>query len=256
MPEYSGNAIYDYIAANSLDYFYCIENRWILVYGNAQSIPKILVFASKVEDINSNFAPDEQTDINKANNIANYLNLPFICVRFMVNSMVVSVWQSSTKSWSRLSYDQLRDMYEQYGVVQPGTAKKAVNQYVSSPYHDWQRQNLGRITVSDFDLIKYRNNQVQQIIELKRSKLAIDQWKPFSADYPNFALLINTILGSGRKIPFTLFYNVMQDGAIGNRKEDISRIKVFDFEIPDRQIDIRNIRYNERGVFTPKSLLD
>lgn len=256
MPEYRGNAIYDYIAANNYDYFFCAENHWILVYGNAESIPKIIVFASKADDIWMPFSDAEKTAVNKSFGIAKYLRLPFICVRFMANSGVVLVWQPGAKSWVGMSYEQLRDLYEKYGAVQPGTAKKPVNQYVSSPYHDWQRQNLGRITVSDFDLIKYRNNRVEQIIELKRSRRSVAEWVPYTDDYPNFALLINTIVGSGKNIPFTLFYNFMKDGEIGNRAEDISKIKVFDFVIPNTTISRQQIRHNLRGIYTPQALFD
>ncbi len=256
MPEYRGNAIYDYIVENDLDYYFCVENRWILIYGNVESIPKILVFASRVNDINATVQNSEKADVNKAYNIANYLHLPFVCVRFMLNSREVMVWESGGKRWNRLTYDQLRDLYEEYGVVQPGTARKPVNQYVSSPYHNWQRQNLGQITVSDFDLLKYRNNQIEEIIELKRSKKNIRYWHPYTDDFPNFALLINVIVGSGRKIPFTLYYNVMEDGPAGHREEDISRIKVFDFIIPDRQINCSQIRCNYRCISTLEVLLD
>ena len=256
MLEYRENAVYDYIANNNLDYFYCVENNWILVYGNAQSIPKILAFVSKVDDINSKLSPEEQASFDKSKNIAGYFNLPFICVRYMVNSMMVSVWQSRTESWRRLSYDQLRDLYEEYGVGQPGTVRKAVNQYVSSTYHDWQRNNLGSITVSDLDLIKCRNNHVEQIIELKRSKKSLAGWMPYAEDYSNFALLINTIVASRKNISFTIFYNLMKDGQIGYREEDISKIKVFDFSIPDSFVNCQQINFAERGIFSLAELLN
>jgi len=38
---------------------------------------------------------------------------------------------------------------------------------------------------------------------------------PYSNDFPNFALLINTIVGSEREIPFRLYYNVMKAGEAG-----------------------------------------
>lgn len=164
--EYTGNAIYDYVYEEDLDYYFSAEHTWMLVYGNAASVPKILVFANKVSDINDDCTAEELNESNKALSIARYLNLPFIFVRFMVNSEVVSVWEESVRQWRMLEYDQLRDIYERYGVVQPGTARKRVNQYTSSPYHDWQRSNMGRITVSDFDLIKYVDGEVKEIVEL------------------------------------------------------------------------------------------
>ena len=255
MPEYNGNAIYDYVIDNGLDYFFCVENEWILLYGNTQSIPRLVVYVSKVNDINSSLSAEETTSIDKSYSLASNLNLPFVCVRFMVNSDMVLVRQLGA-AWKSMTYDQLRDLYEQYGVVSPGTPKKRVNQYVSSPYHDWQRENLGSITVSDFDLVKYRNGIVEEIIELKRSKVGLQRWQPYSCDYKNFALLINAIISSSKKIPFTLYYNLMRDGTAGSRTEDISQIEVFDFVVPDKLINSRQVRYNCRGIYTLPKLLN
>lgn len=253
--EYTGNAIYDYVYEEDLDYYFSAEHTWMLVYGNAASVPKILVFANKVADINDDCTAEELNESNKALSIARYLNLPFIFVRFMVNSEVVSVWEESVGQWRMLEYDQLRDIYERYGVVQPGTARKRVNQYTSSPYHDWQRSNLGRITVSDFDLIKYVDGEVKEIVELKRSKIPLDTWTPYTNDFPNFALLINTIVGSGKRIPFTLYYNLMRAGQKGMRVEDTSRIKVFDFVIPNTMISSNQVQYRFRKYSTLEELL-
>lgn len=253
--EYTGNAIYDYVYEEDLDYYFSAEHIWMLVYGNAASVPKILVFANKVSDINDDCTAEELNESNKALSIARYLNLPFIFVRFMVNSEVVSVWEESVRQWRMLEYDQLRDIYERYGVVQPGTARKRVNQYTSSPYHDWQRSNMGRITVSDFDLIKYVDGEVKEIVELKRSKIPLDTWTPYTNDFPNFALLINTIVGSGKRIPFTLYYNLMRAGQKGMRVEDTSRIKVFDFVIPNTMISSNQVQYRFRKYSTLEELL-
>lgn len=254
MCEYNGNAIYDYVVQKKLNFYFSVKDNWMLVYGNSDSIPKIFVFACKVENINISPA-EERNNANMAASIANYLRLPFLYVRFASNSNMVSIWESKSQCWNTVSYDELRDIYEEYGVVRPGTAKKAVNQYVSSPYHDWQRQNLGRITVSDFDLLKYRNNQIEEVIELKRSKIDINKWNPYTDDFPNFALIINTIINSGVKIPFTLYYNKMAEGTKGERVEDISKIKVFEFVIPDRMINSNQINYKFCGIFTPDELL-
>ena len=253
--EYTGNAIYDYVYEEDLDYYFSAEHTWMLVYGNAASVPKILVFANKVADINDDCTAEELNESNKALSIARYLNLPFIFVRFMVNSEVVSVWEESVGQWRMLGYDQLRDIYERYGVVQPGTARKCVNQYTSSPYHDWQRSNLGRITVSDFDLIKYVDGEVKEIVELKRSKIPLDTWTPYTNDFPNFALLINTIVGSGKRIPFTLYYNLMRAGQKVMRVEDTSRIKVFDFVIPNTMVSSNQVQYRFRKYSTLEELL-
>lgn len=257
MTEYKGNAIYDYIVRENLDrYYFSAEDVWMLVYGNAQSIPKILVLALKAENIQSGLSNKEKKAASVAIHAADTFGLPFICVRFMVNSDQVMVWETKNKPQKLLSYDELRDLYETYGVVQPGTARKPVNQYLSSPYHDWQRNNLGWITVSDFDLLRYgKKGGIKEVIELKRSKYELNRWTPFSSDFPNFALLINTIIGSGKDIPFRLYYNVMKDGPKGKREEDISQIKVFSFDIPERMIGSGDLTYRCCGIYTLKDLL-
>lgn len=237
----------------------------MLVYGNAFSIPKILVFVSKVVDIYHGVCENtELEDANKAFSIARYLNLPFLFVRFMVNSDKVAVWEANFGQWRILTYDELRNIFEKYGVVQPGTAGKRVNQYTSSSYHDWQRNQLGRITVSDFDLIKFTNQEVKEIVELKRSKISLNSWSPYEADYPNFALLINTIVGSKKQIPFFLYYNVMRAGERGMREEDISQLKVFEFITPGcpewtecdgRMISCKEVRYKFKGFYRPEEIL-
>lgn len=81
----------------------------MLVYGNAFSIPKILVFVSKVVDIYHGVCENtELEDANKAFSIARYLNLPFLFVRFMVNSDKVAVWEANFGQWRILTYDELR----------------------------------------------------------------------------------------------------------------------------------------------------
>lgn len=253
--EYTGNAIYDYVYEKKLDYYYSAEHTWMLVYGNASSIPKVLVYVSKVANIKSPCSDEEMAEVKKVLSIARYLKLPFISVRFMEKSEVIDVWEESVKKWQTMAYDQLRDVYERYGVVQPGTARKCVNQYTSSSYHDWQRDNLGGITVSDFDLVRYEDGKVKEIIELKRSKVPLNVWNPYRNDYPNFALLINTIVGSGKRIPFTLYYNLMSAGQKGMRKENISQIKVFDFIIPKNMISFNQVQYSFRGCYKLEQLL-
>jgi hypothetical protein len=254
--EYTGNAIYNYIYDENLDYYYSAEPTWMLVYGDASSIPKIMVFVSEVDSINNNCSDVEINKANKAFSIARYLRLPFIFVRFMVNSGVVGVLEENDGQWRTLTYDQLGDIYAEYDVVQPGTAGKRVNQYISSSYHAWQRNSLGGITVSDFDLIKFIDDEVKEIVELKRSKKSLNDWEPYHNDYPNFALLINTIIGSGKNIPFTLYYNLMKDGQKGMREEDISSIKVFDFIIPNNVISCNQVCYSFRGYYRLDQLLN
>lgn len=254
--EYTGNAIYEYIYNENLDYYFSAKDNWLLVYGNMYNIPKILVFVSKVTNINNDYSEEEKEKVNKSFSIARFLKLPFIFVRFMVDNKIVRIWEGQVGQWQDVTYNQLRNIYEKYGVVQSGIVQKSVNQYTSSSYHEWQRNHLGKITVSDFDLIKNNNGKVQEIIELKRSKVPLNIWKPYENDYSNFALLINTIVGSKEKIYFTLYYNLLKAGQKGMRLEDTSQIKVFDFNIPNYMISSNQVNYQFRGYYKLNQLLN
>ena len=253
--EYTGNAIYDYINRNQLDYYYSARNMWLLLYGTAESIPKILVMASKVGNIRGPLTEKETEDFPKALLIADNLKLPLIYVRFSINSNEVLMCESTRRKWYKLTYDQLEKVYAQYGIKEEGNVKKEVNQYVSSPYHRWQREKLGSVIATDLDLLKCEDGKIKEMIELKRSREKIYEWMPYPKDFSNFALIINAISGSGKKIPFRLYYNELKPGPKGKRKEDISKIKVFEFEIPDGYITSRQVRYQPQGFYKLEQLL-
>jgi hypothetical protein len=254
--NYSGNKIYEYINENGLhDYFYLAGSHWMLIYGNKDGIPKVFAYVNMVDTLDSRPSADEKSIMRTCSNIAEQLSLPFIWIRYANNSNIVQFYHDEENRIFNLSYDQLRECFESYGVVESGTPKKAVNQYTSSRYHDWQRSNLGRITVTDIDLVKFSGSQIESIIELKRSKYPLDRWTPYSNDYPNFALTINTIVLSGKRIPFYLFYNVLRDGIAGRRIEDLSSIKFFEFVIPNCVIDCSDVQYNYKGITTLTQLL-
>ncbi len=254
--EYNGNAIYDYISANNLsDYFYLVGDKWLLIYGDKTGIPKLLAFVSKVDDINQPISPEEKIKRNRCRLIAEQLSLPFVMIRYADDSTNVIFYMSETNKTYSLTFDRLRDVFEHYGVVEEGTPKKEVNQYTSSRYHQWQRTNLGRITVTDLDLLKLNNDDIESIIELKRSKKSLDIWNPYTNDFSNFALIINAIVLSGRQIPFYLYYNLLADAVMGNREEDISNIKVFEFVLPDRIITPNEVSYTHSGFSSLPELL-
>ena len=82
--EYTGNAIYEYVFNKNLDYYFSAKNNWMLVYGNADSIPKILVFAFKVSNINCKCTDDEMKEANRSFSIARYLKC--YCTRVSLSS--------------------------------------------------------------------------------------------------------------------------------------------------------------------------
>ena len=176
MSYYTGNAIYNYINENNLDYFFCTKDSWTLIYGDADSNPKLLAFVSEVDDLSSVISILEINQAEYAKKIADNLSLPFIFIRFQKRSDKLIVILNGKKGI--INYQKLKDIFTKFGVSNSGTPSKPVNQYSSSPYHDWQRNNLGIITVSDLDLVKFVQDEVVEIIELKRSKISLARLYP------------------------------------------------------------------------------
>ena len=245
MVRYTGNDIYDYVTANKLDYLYMMEHHWLLLYGDSNCVPKLLVIASKTNDIEAPYSVEDSKDANNSYLVSKSLKLPFLFIRFSETSENVSVWDSGNRDWKVMHFDDLRNIFDGYEVVQPGTPKKAINQYSSSIYQDWQRDSLGNITVTDLDLVKLNDKKVSTIYELKRSKVPLERWKPYSDDYPNFALIINAIVNAGNDIRFKLIYNLMFDGVAEKRIEKLSRVKFYEFDIPNQMIKSKEVKYNQ-----------
>ena len=111
MPEYNDNAICDYVMQTNSDYYCSLKDNWLLLYGNSDGIPKLLVFVNKTENM-SPASEEEKYNINLGCKIAHFLKLPFMCVRFMPHNEQLSVWES--KTWKNLTYDRLRDLFEKY----------------------------------------------------------------------------------------------------------------------------------------------
>ena len=249
MPYYTGNAIYNYINEKCLDYFFCTKDSWTLIYGDANSNPKLLAFVSEVDDLSSDISVLEIKQSENAEKIADNLNLPFIFIRFQKKSD--NLFVSLNGKQGIINYQKLKELFIEFGVSNNGTPSKPVNQYSSSPYHDWQRNNLGKITVSDLDLVKFEQDEVVEIIELKRSKISLEKWFPYEDDYPNFQLIINSILNSNKIINFRIYYNLFTNDGSGSRVEDISLIKVFTLSKSDNN----ELKIIPNGTFSPEELL-
>ena len=67
--NYLGNAIYDHISQKKLNFYYFVESNWTLIYGNSESVPKMLVFAQKVDNISKECTIAEKKEAGKAYSI-------------------------------------------------------------------------------------------------------------------------------------------------------------------------------------------
>lgn len=76
----------------------------------------------------------------------------------------------------------------------------------SNIYQIWQMKISDTIISSDIDLFKINvNNEITDVYELKRSKIDIQKWEPFKADYHNFRLINNLLTKAN--IKFYIVYN-------------------------------------------------
>jgi hypothetical protein len=86
---------------------------------------------------------------------------------------------------------------------------KAINRYTSNEFHDWQRRALpSSCVIQDLDAwaVEVANEDYLPValIELKRSFIDVETWRPFDADRPNYAALLALAIAAG--IPLFVVY--------------------------------------------------
>lgn len=212
---YESNAIYDLLQKEHLipPFFFAGPHIWHLVYGDAESLPIILLLVTAGRATNLTVAPTpvEQRSLSVLSVLATRSDLPLFHLRFGFDiHEVYSVgWRpQSAGEFQIMPLDQLAETYSGLGLpVRRGTTAKAVNDKPSSAYHNWQRGTLGsNVTVTDIDLWKLdRNRTPLAAFELKRSYKQVEKWTPYRRDYPNFRLLSNAL--NAARIPFYIAYN-------------------------------------------------
>lgn len=222
---YDGNSLYEALMSNFTGrYFWPPKRTWLLAYGNKSGEPKAIVFvksylgksADEIENIMTIKVEEAGKDIARRNNI------PFGVIEFEKEL------EGLTFNRERISLDTLRCRFKEVGLEVIGITNKAINSATSSPYHQWQRNNLGQIRVSDFDLFASNTSEseINRIIELKRSYIPLSDWEPYKADYTNFDLIAKLCLKIDAN--FLIAYNVRHKSP--SFLDDPSRIKIFEYK--------------------------
>ena len=261
--QYKGNGITQYIVDNKLDdYFFSAKNSWLLLYGKKEGQvpePRLLAFVCEVNDGYA-YTADQKKNLSDAVVISKELNLPLLAIRFKKNCNDVAVTEKGVPT-RLITYSELKEKFQkEYNVIPNAEyGNKDINAYSSSSYHDWQRQALGGIVVTDLDLVKIdrHNETIEKIFELKRSRTFVNYWTPYPEDYMNFGLIINAIIASKKNIPFCLLYNRYEMIGI-NRIDDISKMSVFAFDVPSESgsfISSENVKWKRLGCLSPSSLI-
>ena len=224
MAYYQSNAVYKALGSGGNHPFAWVSgNAWMLVYGDSEVVPRVLVLAHGFS-----WKP-EPAALQTFERIAALAGLPAVRVAFDdAAGSIGSADFAATVSGpaTTISLDDLKNRFQAFGLpVRAGACGKSVNDATSSAYHKWQRDNLGAIKVSDIDLVRIDGaGNPTEMIELKRSYYPLDRWKPFSDDFVNFNLLLNVSQKSGMR--FTIAYNLRQKTPF---KDDASTVSIFDY---------------------------
>lgn len=211
MPSYyRSNAVYDRLhQIDDHPFVWTVGNAWTLIYGEGTA-PTVIVFVRGTSATTGDVAEEVQEAARFAEKIAERAQLPFRVVTFddRVNEIErVTLSRTVEGAGDEVTLDHLRDEFGGLGLpVRTGAAAKAVNDATSSAYHDWQRANLGRIVVTDLDLLRVEDGEVTELIELKRSYIELNRWTPFTNDFANFDLAAAVASRIGAR--FTIAYNV------------------------------------------------
>lgn len=219
---YRTNAVLEALAAGpSGNLVWSTGNSWILVYAQPNGRPVALVFVRGESTTNDDVE-------GYARQLAERAHLQFLDISFDDTAATIESVQIRQASGNDVttSLADLKLRFAELGLpVSTGTVSKAVNDKTSSAYHDWQRNNLGAIRVTDLDLLRVINAEIVEIVELKRSFSNLDQWQPYKVDYPNFNAIANLCVLSG--VRFTIAYNVRTKNPL---HDDPSRLSLFSYQ--------------------------
>lgn len=224
---YQGSRLTEALAQTSHGRFICPgDQMWPLIYSDAQGNPAVIVLAVEHQEKMTGFCK-LMAALGKVSRMS---QIPLLVMAFKEDSkgMRLAVVDGPGEKPRTITPNNWGNLLKTYGVpIKTGTSVKPVNTQISSSYHQWQRNFVGSACVCDLDLIQAdsQGNPVG-VIELKRSKISLDQWAPFSKDYPNFNLTLALCQKAGMK--FKIAYNYFTTGDMG--QDDTSKIKLFRYD--------------------------
>lgn len=236
MPEfYTTNAVCEYIMEHNIpNHLFAKGDLWMLVYGDAQSMPRLLLVVSAVpEERYASLActPHEKEVMELCARFAAASGLEYRVIRYREDVQPISTVQymEYRGRCEEVTLPALRVLFVRNGITSPfqkdGT-RKAINDRASSNFHAWQRASLGESLVAcDIDLIKFNAGGRPTIYELKRSFKPVEEWNPYYDDIANYRLMARFagMVGAG----FQVVYNRRIKTPFF---DDISRLKRFSID--------------------------
>lgn len=221
---YNGNAIYQHLFQHPNGLLVGPgPQTWPLVYADKDGAPKAVVVVCDITPGQS--IPANPTFLKHTYALAQRMSIPFRMLLFCSHQppLKFAVIDGPGIPRRYLNPDEWRNEMRGFGIDVRGTSNKAINRASSSPYHEWQRDNLGAIRVVDIDLLRLDGaGCVTHLIELKRSSIPMESWTPFTNDSKNFEVLANVahLTGTSLELAFNR-YNKQ------TLEDDLSRFKVF-----------------------------
>lgn len=192
--------------------FFDTDKSLLVVAKKQDSMPLCLIIDDRVAqnrvngDNDIGFLSDKEKDYgNVCYMIAQQAKLPLFWIRYVDREILrnddeVYLWHSNKHSdkkgstFDRVRLRSLVDLFHDHKIeaeLENKTPQKRKNDSLSSAFHLWQRECLKIGIFADLDLIRVHGNRVIEVIELKRSSIPFDNWRPCNADINNFAILSN-----------------------------------------------------------------
>ena len=239
--RYQTNGIYETIKKKNLDcvnkYILSEEDKWLLVYGDEKCEPKIILIVTMINNDEINMDTTEFEKVNYA--LFKDNGLPIYRMRFALNRFndEISISEGLLAFKKTNAEGLYQFLFEKHNIKRAKYhSTKKLNYATASPLQDWQREFLNA-TVVDFDIVETENSKIKRVIELKRSYINLDKWKPFEQDYPNFYLTLR-FLG---ETPFYIIYNVRIKEPL---QDIVNELSVFLLKIENTEIKIEH-----KGLF-------
>ena len=233
---YTGNELYRYLIEQHLTdrFFWVSEDMWALLYSDAAGQPLLLCFVSRVEyenELDEPAASEEIWAFRRFALLADQADLPLISLRFAAEpgracrSFRFKQYHADRQA-CRISPGRLLEIFREFGLsLQGENADKPVNDQASSSFHLWQRAHMGKQVIAvDLDLVRFCGDRVDTLYELKRSRVPLQEWKPFENDRANY--MAGAQLARRLGAEYRAVYNVRHTQP--EFWDDISRLKVYD----------------------------
>lgn len=196
MVFYEGNALLDFLRSKAEETFLVpSKGTWHLVYSDEFYSP---IWQFHVVDL-------DKADIDRVTELPDLPGIKGLDLVFD-ESGIFSVRDWTQQTWQEFDSDSLYEHFLALGLVTERNVKtKEFNSSSSSSYHNWQMNQRFLGGVTDIDLFRMDNfHTITEIFEIKRSKIALEDWRPYSADRGGYEILhqISKVCG----IDFTILY--------------------------------------------------